>query len=59
VFRDEWERFALQQEDHPERLALLRHCLADARMGRGFTDLFDALKTATLTDKQARDHLHE
>ncbi len=57
LFRDQWESLAGQQAGNPDRVALLRFCLADERMGRGLAALFDALGTAVVTEEQARNLL--
>ena len=57
VFHDQWESLAGQQARNPARVALLRYCLADDRMGRGLSALFDALGTAAVGTAQAHDLL--
>lgn len=56
VFRDQWESLAGQQVHHPERLALLRYCLADERMGRGLTALFGTLGAPAIPAGGAAPH---
>ncbi len=59
LLRDQWNVFAQQQVESPQRLALIRYCLESDRMGAGLVALFAALGVAQIGAAEAYRNLRE